>query len=48
MKILMVEKKQNWEPFAIVDGRLITGQNPASSTSTAQTLLRYFVASAAA
>jgi len=30
------EKKQNWEPFAVVDGRLITGQNPASSTSTAR------------
>ena len=24
------EKKANWEPFAITDGRLITGQNPAS------------------
>jgi putative intracellular protease/amidase len=34
------EKKQNWEPFSIVDGRLITGQNPASSTSTAQALLK--------
>src|ERR1700722_4205455 len=27
------EKKANWQPFSIVDGRLITGQNPASSTS---------------
>jgi putative intracellular protease/amidase len=34
------EKKANWEPFAIVDGLLITGQNPASSTSTAQELLK--------
>lgn len=34
------EKKANWEPFSIVDGRLITGQNPASSTVAAQTLLR--------
>ena len=34
------EKVRNWEPFFIVDGRLITGQNPASSTSTAQALLR--------
>src|SRR3954451_18771043 len=33
------EKKANWQPFAITDGRLITGQNPASSTSAAQTLL---------
>lgn len=42
------EKKQNWEPFAVVDGRLITGQNPASSTSTGQALLKYFAAAAAA
>lgn len=34
------EKVRNWQPFSIVDGRLITGQNPASSTSAAQTLLR--------
>jgi putative intracellular protease/amidase len=42
------EKVRNWEPFAVVDGRLITGQNPASSTTTAQTLLRYLSAAAAA
>jgi putative intracellular protease/amidase len=40
------EKVRNWEPFSIVDGRLITGQNPASSTSAAQALLRYFAAQA--
>ena len=34
------EKVRNWQPFSIVDGRLITGQNPASSTSAAQALLR--------
>jgi putative intracellular protease/amidase len=34
------EKVRNWQPFAVVDGRLITGQNPASSTVTAQTLLK--------
>jgi putative intracellular protease/amidase len=34
------EKVPNWQPFAIVDGRLITGQNPASSTSAAQALVR--------
>ena len=34
------EKMRNWEPFSIVDGRLITGQNPASSTSAAQALLK--------
>jgi putative intracellular protease/amidase len=34
------EKMRNWEPFSIVDGRLITGQNPASSTSAAQALMK--------
>lgn len=34
------EKKANWQPFAITDGRLVTGQNPASSTVAAQALLK--------
>jgi putative intracellular protease/amidase/predicted enzyme related to lactoylglutathione lyase len=34
------EKVHNWEPFSVVDGRLVTGQNPASSTSAAQALLK--------
>jgi putative intracellular protease/amidase len=34
------EKVANWQPFSIVDGRLITGQNPASSTSAAQALIK--------
>jgi putative intracellular protease/amidase/predicted enzyme related to lactoylglutathione lyase len=34
------EKKANWQPFSIVDGRLVTGQNPASSTSAAKALLK--------
>jgi putative intracellular protease/amidase len=34
------EKMRNWEPFSIADGRLITGQNPASSTSAAQALMK--------
>ena len=34
------EKAPNWQPFFVVDGRLITGQNPASSTSAAQALLK--------
>jgi putative intracellular protease/amidase/predicted enzyme related to lactoylglutathione lyase len=34
------EKKADWKPFAVTDGRLITGQNPASSTSAAQALLK--------
>jgi putative intracellular protease/amidase len=33
------EKKPSWQPFSIVDGRLITGQNPASSTSAAKALI---------
>ncbi len=34
------EKAPNWQSFVIVDGLLITGQNPASSTAVAQTLLK--------
>lgn len=33
------EKLPNWKPLSIVDGRLITGQNPASSTIAAQNLM---------
>ena len=42
------EKVPNWQPFSIVDGRLITGQNPASSTSAAQALLKLFALEKAA
>jgi putative intracellular protease/amidase len=42
------EKKADWQPFSITDGRLITGQNPASSTITAQALLNYMAAEKAA
>jgi putative intracellular protease/amidase len=34
------EKAPDWESFAIVDGRLVTGQNPASSTAAAHALLK--------
>jgi putative intracellular protease/amidase len=34
------EKRKNWVPFAITDGRLVTGQNPASSTVAAKSLLK--------
>jgi putative intracellular protease/amidase len=34
------EKAPDWESFAVVDGRLVTGQNPASSTAAAQALLK--------
>jgi putative intracellular protease/amidase len=33
------EKVDNWQPFHVVDGRLITGQNPASSTGAAKALV---------
>lgn len=42
------EKKADWEPFSVVDGRLITGQNPASSTIAAQTLVDLLAAKKAA
>jgi putative intracellular protease/amidase len=41
-------KVRNWQPLSIVDGRLITGQNPASSTGTAQALLKLLGAEQAA
>lgn len=36
------EKAPNWQSFVITDGRLITGQNPASSTAGAEALLKLF------
>jgi putative intracellular protease/amidase len=33
------EKAADWAPFAIVDGRVVTGQNPASSTAAAAALV---------
>lgn len=42
------EKVANWQPFHVVDGRLITGQNPASSTGTAQALISVLQARKAA
>lgn len=33
-------KIKDWSPYAIVDGRLITGQNPASSEKVAEELLK--------
>ena len=41
------EKLANWHPFSVVDGRLITGQNPASSTSAAEALMKLLGESAA-
>jgi len=42
------EKVRDWQPFSIVDGRLVTGQNPASSTSAAQSLVKLLAAEKAA
>jgi putative intracellular protease/amidase len=33
---------KNWQSFVVIDGRLITGQNPASSTEAAQALIKVF------
>jgi putative intracellular protease/amidase len=42
------EKVASWQPHAVIDGRIISGQNPASSTEAAQVLLDYMkVANAA-
>src|SRR4051812_23734225 len=40
----LFEKAPNWQSFAITDGHLITGQNPASSTAGAQALLTLLAA----
>jgi putative intracellular protease/amidase len=41
------EKAADWQSFAIIDGRLVTGQNPASSTAAAQALLTLIARKAA-
>ncbi|WP_294332906.1 type 1 glutamine amidotransferase domain-containing protein [Chryseobacterium sp. sg2396] len=33
-------KTEDWAPYAVVDGRLVTGQNPASSEKVAEELLK--------
>jgi len=38
------QKVPNWQPFSVTDGRLVTGQNPASSTTGAQALLKVLAA----
>jgi len=43
----LYEKAPDWQSFVIVDGRLITGQNPASSTAAAKALLTWFAQKAA-
>ncbi|TDH29027.1 type 1 glutamine amidotransferase domain-containing protein [Segetibacter sp. 3557_3] len=38
-------KKEEWASYAVVDGQLITGQNPASSEEVAENLLKVLKAS---
>ena len=33
-------KAENWNPYVVADGHLITGQNPASSEAAARELLK--------
>jgi putative intracellular protease/amidase len=40
----LYEKAADWQSFVVVDGRLLTGQNPASSTAAAQALLKLVAA----
>ena len=42
------EKVADWQPLSVVDGRLIPGQNPASSTVAAQNLVNLLAAEKAA
>ena len=42
------EKRADWQPLSVVDGRLITGQNPASSTVAAQNLVNLLAVKKAA
>ena len=44
----LYEKAPDWESFAVVDGRIVTGQNPASSTTAAEALMQVLTAEAAA
>src|SRR5579859_1101792 len=39
----LFEKVANWVPFVVTDGRLVTGQNPASSKAGAEALLELLV-----
>jgi putative intracellular protease/amidase len=44
----LYEKAADWAPFALVDGRVVTGQNPASSTTAAKALVELLAARKAA
>lgn len=36
----LYEKGPDWQPYVVVDGHLVTGQNPASSAAVAKALLQ--------
>lgn len=42
--VAVFEKVRNWGSFSTVDGRLVTGQNPASFTIVAKNLLKVVAA----
>ena len=44
----LYEKAADWAPFALVDSRVVTGQNPASSTVAAKALMELLAARKAA
>src|SRR5438270_1752065 len=44
----LYEKVADWAPFAVVDGRIVTGQNPASSTVAARELMNVLALTQAA
>jgi putative intracellular protease/amidase len=44
----LYEKAADWAPFAVVDGWVVTGQNPASSTVAARALIELLAARKAA
>jgi putative intracellular protease/amidase len=44
----LYEKAAEWAPYAVVDGRVVTGQNPASSTVAAKALIELLAARKAA
>ena len=39
----LYETVANWVPFVVIDGKLVTGQNPASSKAGAEALLKLLV-----
>ena len=38
--LLILQKTEDWNSLAVVDGLIITGQNPGSSTAVAEALLQ--------